>query len=68
VAAEEAAEAREAKEVQAVIMVDVDVLGDFVGVLNNIVTAMVVQAAQAVMAVQAEGEMDIITTIVISGG
>tara|TARA_B100000609_G_C16926856_1_gene287191 strand:+ start:298 stop:504 length:207 start_codon:yes stop_codon:yes gene_type:complete len=68
VAAEEAAEAREAKEVQAVIMVDVDVLGDFVGVLYNIVTAMVVQAAQAVMAVQAEGEMDIITTIVISGG
>ena len=61
-AAEVALAEQVAEVVQAATMGVVDVLEDFVGVLDNIVMAMAVQAVLEALAVLVEGEMDIITT------
>ena len=57
-----------AEVVQAATMGVVDVLEDFVGVLDNIVMAMAVQAVLEALAVLVEGEMDITTTMLMVYG
>ena len=57
-----------AEVVQAATMGVVDVLEDFVGVPDNTVTTMAVQAVLEALAVLVEGEMDIITTTLMVYG
>jgi hypothetical protein len=67
-AAEVALAEQVAEVVQAATMGVVDVLEDFVGVLDNIVMAMAVQAVLEALAVLVEGEMDITTTMLMVYG
>ena len=57
-----------AEVVQAATMGVVDVLEDFVGVLDNIVTTMAVQAVLEALAVLVGEEMDITTTTLMVYG
>ena len=68
VAEEAAVAARAAKAVQAVTMEVVGVMVVSVGTLINIVMAMAVQAVLEALAVLVEGEMDIITTMLMVYG
>ena len=68
VAEEAAVAARAAKAVQAVTMGVVGVMVVSVGILINIVMAMAVQAVLEALAVLVEGEMDIITTMLMVYG
>ena len=68
VAEEAAVAARAAKAVQAVTMEVVGVMVVSVGALINIVMAMAVQAVLEALAVLVEGEMDIITTMLMVYG
>ena len=68
VAEEAAVAARAAKAVQAVTMGVVGVMVVSVGTLINIVMAMAVQAVLEALAVLVEGEMDIITTMLMVYG
>ena len=68
VAEEAAVAARAAKAVQAVTMGVVGVMVVSVGTLINIVMAMAVQAVLEALAVLVEGEMDIITTMLMLYG
>ena len=68
VAEEAAVAARAAKAVQAVTLEVVGVMVVSVGALINIVMAMAVQAVLEALAVLVEGEMDIITTMLMVYG
>ena len=67
-AAEVALAEQVAEVVQAATMGVVDVLEDFVGVLDNIVTTMAVQAVLEALAVLVGEEMDITTTTLMVYG